>query len=128
MKRNQALADLIAKVEAGMLVPVDLIVLEPEEHDWAQQAYEGSLDAAKLLHEAMLPGWGWRVGTCHLSDDAAVFPDFNCPVHGARLRSLLDETRDWFSETDVDQRPAGTPARAWLLAILRALHSMEPDA
>ena len=57
MTRKEPLAELIAKVEAGTLVPVDLIVLEPEEHAWAQRAYDGSLDAAKALHEAVLPGW-----------------------------------------------------------------------
>ena len=130
MTRKEALADLIAKVEAGEVVKSDLDAFIPvfgltTDGNNALDAYRGSLDAAKALHEAVLDGWGYRIGECHLSDDAAVFPNFNCPVHGARLRSLLSETRDWFSETDVDQRPAGTPARAWLLSILRALHAME---
>ena len=56
MTRKEPLAELIAKVEAGTLVPVDLIVLEPEEHAWAQRAYDGSLDAAKALRVSILPG------------------------------------------------------------------------
>ena len=107
MTRKETLADLIAKVEAGRLVPVDLIVLEPEEHAWAQRAYEGSLDAAKLLHDAVLPKCGWRVGS--------VGP---CEAVVNRLYGRADE----YSAVSPD------PARAWILAILRALHSMEPDA
>ena len=104
MTRKQALAELIAKVEAGGLAPVDLIALEPEEHAWAQQAYDGSLDAAKLLHEAMLPGWIW----------------------GRQQNGAM-----WVANRPYTFRATtrgNDPARAWLLAILRALHSMEPDA
>ena len=64
---------------------------------------------------------------CFVSDDAAVFPDFYCPEHGERLRASVDQDREWFDDTDVDQRPPGNPSRAWLLAILRALYAQEPD-
>ena len=103
MSRKQALADLIAKVEAGTLAPVDLIILEPGEHDLAQRAYEGSLDAAKLLHEAMLPR--------HYAQ-----------VHMWPVPEMC--------RVDIGGGHTGrgdNPARAWLLAILRALHSMEPE-
>ena len=74
----------------------------------AMVAYNGSLDAALRLHEALLPGWvvenlgnavidgtgGWNV--------RIVSPDY--------LETYLHATAN-----------AGTPARAWLLAILRAL-------
>ena len=122
MTRKEALADLIAKVEAGQHGRWTFDALGEDASGLALDAYHGSLNAAKALHEAMLPGWAYRIGQCSVSDDASVFPDFNCPVHGARLRATMDEARDWFGDTDVDQRPPGNPARAWLLSILRALH------
>ena len=129
--RAEALAELIAKVEAGEW-PNDwrdvtrVLTLHPDNrHILSKQAYNGSLDAALALHHAVLPGWAYRIGYCSVSDDAAVFPDFNCPDHGERLRATLDEGRDWFGDMDVDQRPPGNPARAWLLSILRALAAQE---
>jgi hypothetical protein len=112
MTRRDAIAELIAKVEAGTLVPVDLIVLEPQEHAWAQRAYNGSLDAAKALHEAVLPGW----------------------VIGQIGQSVADGSGVWnawivapdYLESCVQSRAsASDPARAWLLAILLALHAQE---
>jgi hypothetical protein len=62
-------------------------------------AYYGSLDAAKALHEAVLPDWHWDVAS---SDAAAVF-------HGSALSGPCELAA------------ASNPARAWLLAIIRAL-------
>ena len=104
MTRKEALAELIAKVEAGTLVTVDLIILEPQEHAWAQRAYDGSLDAAKALHDAVLPR--------HYAQ-----------VHMWPVPEMC--------RVDIGGGHTGrgdNPARAWLLAILRALHDMEPDA
>jgi hypothetical protein len=67
------------------------------------RAYHGSPDAAKALHEAVLPGWdvlnigqddcyGWIVGVKKIDGGAGVWWG-----------------RNW-----------NNPARAWLLAILRA--------
>lgn len=61
-------------------------------------AYHGSLDAAKALHEALLPGWGFSAG--------------------------FDEVRH-FSDVFKKGNPvitvfASCPARAWLIAILKA--------
>jgi len=67
------------------------------------EAYSGSLDAAKTLHEAVLPGWGWdvaNVGACEL----------DCYKTGVKVEAL----------SFIDN-----PARAWLLAILEALIAME---
>jgi hypothetical protein len=88
---------LIEAVEAGTLKPLDLIVLEPSPHALAWKAYNGSLDAAKNLHDALLPGvrveifgptdnWGVRWGG-KIGFNAVFGPDL---------------------------------ARAWLLAILKA--------
>ena len=115
MTRKEALAELIAMVEAGEIARSDLDEFIPvfgltTDGNNALDAYRGSLDAAKLLHEAVLPGYGYGIfGT--LSDgycSACVVPKIdNPPVYHGRSDDL---------------------ARAWLLAILRALHSMEPDA
>lgn len=79
-----------------------------------------SLDAAIALVERVLPGWGWRVATCSVSDDAWVFPDFNCPVHGERLRKEFRQDIEWTDLTDVDLRPPGRTAIALLIALLKA--------
>ena len=104
MTRKEALADLIAKVEAGTLAPVDLTVLEPQEHAWTWLAYEkASLEAAQALHEAVLP------------------------KHFAKIKMWPIPP---MARADIGGGHAGradNPARAWLLAILRALHAMEAD-
>ena len=124
MTRKQALAELISKVEAGTLIPdnlivssevsamIDLAVNVSDLHGdvWADlcNAYDGSLDAAKALHEAVLPDW-------------YVF------IKGQKgyvwFAELMDRDDNRHPQTEGE-----TPARAWLLSILRALHSMEPDA
>lgn len=68
-----------------------------------ENAYNGSLDAAMTLHEAMLPGWGWR--TQDMGNPVAVLANGD----------------------DLIQERGSTPARAWLLAILEALIAQEPD-
>ena len=91
--------------------------------------YTASLDAAIALVERMLPGWGWRVATCCVSDDAYVFPDFNSPEHGQDLLDRLpvcpDGENEWSNFTDVDQRPPGRPAIALLTALFIALEELE---
>ena len=129
--RAEALAELIALIEVGGGISWGYAAgpartaLGDLWHS-AMDAYCGSLDAALALHHAVLPGWAYRIGYCSVSDDATVFPDFNCPEHGERLRATLDEGRDWFGDMDVDWRPPGSsPARAWLMSILQALVAQE---
>lgn len=86
--RKQAMTDLLVKVEAGEYAPQAMRVragLKDSSVAAFTLAFDGSLDAAQALHEAVLPGVEW--------------PEI----------------------TDVDQRPSGNPARAWLIAILKAL-------
>jgi hypothetical protein len=124
MNRLQALIELRDKVQAGDQ-DADIwrdIWRHYGVWDWkvaasARNAFKGSLDAAKALHEAVLPGWWWTVGTCRVSDDARVSPE------GAE--SVAPGGREWSEITDIDQRPPGNPARAWLLAILNALIAQE---
>jgi hypothetical protein len=62
------------------------------------KAFSGSLDAAKDLHDALLPGWEWNIDA---GDGAYVEQrgDFGVP-YTADIPNM--------------------PARAWLLAILKA--------
>ena len=63
-------------------------------------AYEGSLDAAKALHDAALPGWHWAID----SEDNNGAVVFDSPVLGT-----------------AGVGEGSCPARAWLIAILKAL-------
>jgi len=106
---RQALIDLLEKVQAGEWSVThwrDFIALNVDEMDeeaiLAHRALYGSLDAAKALHEALLPGWDWSVhgnGQCYL------WPPGD-----------IDTQNRGCIETEAD-----IPARAWLIAILSAL-------
>lgn len=71
-------------------------------HD-AVKAFRGSLDAAKALHDALLPGW--RVEVFNL--DGEVVLRRNRPIDRAYGDALN----------------SGEVARAWLLAVLKAYRS-----
>tara|TARA_R110002020_G_scaffold95937_9_gene230112 strand:+ start:51727 stop:52110 length:384 start_codon:yes stop_codon:yes gene_type:complete len=121
--RKEALQELLAKVEAGddagfrrsnravFATPCQDIALQlREEH--CRHAYKGSLDAAKALHEAVLPGCSQysivtdptclKVSVCWWPDGLSGKRE----VHG-----------EGWSEAD--------PARAWLIAIIKALIAQE---
>jgi len=88
----------------------------------------GSLDACVALLRSVLPGYAWKVGTCCVSDDAWVVPDFNCPVHGERLRAEYGEIEwgsIWDTGIDIDRRPSGNVCLALLDAIISALIAQE---
>lgn len=77
------------------------------------KAFNGSLDAAKALHDALLPGWrvaniGQRYGA---HDD---------PHDAWRVWLVAPNYLDTCVQEDAI---AITPARAWLLAILRAMEA-----
>lgn len=73
-----------------------------------KRAFHGSLDAAKRLHDALLPGWNY----CHQNDAASVWK-WN---EGAQSV--------WDTAIFSAEMP-GHPARAWLLAILKAVNAQE---
>ena len=99
----EALKELAANVEAGEIGYEEFC---PMWHDEglctdAERAFGGSLDAAKALHDAVLPGWDYILGnTCN-----------SLTIH-ARVGPHEEEFSD-------------NLARAWLLAILRALIAQE---
>jgi hypothetical protein len=118
MTRAEALAALIAKVEAGArgegLNTASVFGEDLEAMD-AVDAFDGSLDAAKALHEAVLPGW--RVGQigqqyAHQDDPSDAW-------------SVWIVAPDYLTTCAQASAQGPCPARAWLLAILRALHAME---
>ena len=90
-------------------------ILSSQEHifasEWARQAHNGSLDAAKALHDALLPEWSLERLT--------MWPGSKC--HACLWGTHEEGGERWHSFKDgrVDAE-ASTPARAWLLAILRA--------
>jgi len=91
-----------------------------------------SRDRISDLIETALPGWAYKMGTCSVSDDAWLVPDFNCPVHGARLMNQfgpIEKGSVWDYGFDVDRRPSGNMALAMCEAFCRAMAAVaEKDA
>lgn len=107
------LEKLIESVEAGIIPRSDLDAFIPlfglsVNANNALDAYRGSLDAAKALHDALLPGWAVEI---------------SCKPFGIK-------PHQWFCRISDDHTGWGNgkyfnaakecPARAWLLAILKA--------
>jgi hypothetical protein len=79
-----------------------------------------TLDQAIARVNEELPGWWWKVGTCCISDDACIAPDFNSPIHGDRLKAQffpIEAGSELDIGFDVDQRPPGDVAGALLQAL-----------
>ncbi|WP_434286285.1 hypothetical protein [Celeribacter sp. SCSIO 80788] len=120
MTRIESLKDLLAKVGDGVeLFEVQVVARsmaskardDGQTFDWLliAQAYQGSLDAAKALHEVFFDGW--NVGIMNRVDTGG-WQVLIYPV-GPKIY-------DWCC--------AETPARAWLAAILKALIAQEEAA
>ena len=105
------LDDLIKAVEAGTLPEAIFhgcssvsghwaydTGLDADQRRWVYLAYKGTLDAAQALHDALLPGWEWNI-------DAG---------DGAYVENRGDFGLEYSADIP------GMPARAWLLAILKA--------
>jgi hypothetical protein len=125
MRRLEALTSMKSKVEAGELSAYDCGAFAgawPDDMPYdgdkitlltPLHAFEGSFDAAKALHEAVLPGWKWN-----LDSD-----------HGADVNNRETEWTDKYKGAWIEKSgKADTPARAWLLAILEALIEMEKNS
>lgn len=111
MTRLDALRALEQKVAAGEWDVWCEFNFEPHPY-WARYAFHGSLDAAKALHEAVLPGWTVRL--------CAYTTHGNSPphVHVFRMRQTEDDPVRSGNSSGYE---GDNPARAWLLAIIRAL-------
>jgi hypothetical protein len=117
MTRLQSLIELRDKVKAGeILQSVDAVDAFPMTPDgdvtWlhACKASQGSLDAAKALHEAVLPMHDWCVtnDASHAGDEEGPCAMIAHELGGVEL-----------------QQQSPSPARAWLLAILESLIAKE---
>lgn len=106
---------LIKAVEGDPAAPVEGVFefATRDQAQWAAKAYNGDLNAALRLHEALLPGYALeRLALWH-----------GCPAtvhiwgtHKERDGKFWHDYRDGRFEANADN-----PARAWLLAILKAL-------
>ena len=134
MTRKEALAELIAKVEAG--TPYETMghtmmcqraFPKPDDFDGSRESYSNSaaqmailawrnddLNAAKALHDAGLPGWDYIL--TNAGEHGGESPG---PMAAVGERDALERGDEPFKAS------TNILARAWLLSILRALHSME---
>lgn len=110
-----ALDKLIAAVEAGGETRTGIEEISAGVFGLSETsvdvgtAYNGSLDAAKALHDALLPGWGCSI--------------FSSPGYGYWICKAVRVEGGLFRE-EVGHNETN-PARAWLLAILRAYRGMQ---
>ena len=108
--RKQALMDLLDKVEWGECPHWQdagkAIGINPDDrHLRVMGAYNGSLNAAKALHEAVLPDFFWqRTGF---------------------VMTVTDDHTGWGNGIYGSARDDNNPARAWLIAIIKALIDKE---
>ena len=80
----------------------------------AHRAYYGSLDAAKALHEALLPGWEWWLNSI------AYWDGDEGPTAILRTGTPMVDLRVASARSDA-------PACAWLIAVIRALMAQEGE-
>ncbi|MFC3628175.1 hypothetical protein ACFOM8_01810 [Paracoccus angustae] len=107
---SEALKRLIDAVDAEHTLTTQFADAFPSEgfHD-AIHAYSGSLDDARSLMADLLPGWRMRIEQSEIVDHGDSFTACVWPNDYTRREQVF--------------RPSGeasNPARAWLLAILRA--------
>lgn len=122
MDKLEALTALRDKVKRGVDTADDHAAAFPSEsagghctwHDSYNASTNGSLDAAKALHAAVLPEWMWAGSNAGSDGDKPLF----------MVAKVVNGTAD---ERDTFEAGAENPARAWLLAILEALIEMETD-
>ena len=109
---TQALRDLLAAIEVGGELPRPL-PFPVWQSALVLEAYRGSLDAAKALHDAVLPGWA--------VDRIGIWPGGSSSVRIVGTHIGHDGDR-WHNFKDGEANGvADNAARAWLIAIIRAL-------
>ena len=103
-ERKQALQELRDKVaERGFSFCHADSVLGYQNGHHAMNAFYGSLDAAKALHEAVLPGW------------------VNVDIKWVSTRIVSIGSVEMSDGRSVSKSESNDPSRAWLLCILDAL-------
>lgn len=112
---SDALQRLIDAVEGGYWPGDTAQQLGEECHLRAYAAFNGSLDAAKYLHDALLPGWLKNINFIEFADGRAA-----CTMFGP----LAEDAGKWEFAPKFES-VADCPARAWLLAILRAYQQVQ---
>lgn len=93
-------------------------------------AYTTSIDAAVSLCERVLPGWIWRLCSCHVSDDAWLCPDMGHPVHGALYDAAWPDCQDPLDDgpgLDTSYAPAGRPALALMAVLAEVVRGLARD-
>lgn len=123
---KEALRELLAKVEEGEVEGAFDIWFERGIYPisktmapvyWAGEAYGGNLNSAKLLHDAILTGWS--VEDMSQNGRVAGHP------WGIRLEKwdarVGGPVRSASAGWGYDSTPDNNPARAWLIAMIKAL-------
>lgn len=105
------LRKLIEAVEGGDMEspPIGKVFGFTWKTKWASAAYNGSLDAAKSLHEALLPEWMLPCIVSHISNG----------VHGVTVELYQ------ISGSGESVASNNCMARAWLLAVLQAYEAQQ---
>jgi hypothetical protein len=104
--RRDDLIALLAKVKAGEFDyrTYPLMKLPQMDGFWhLVNAYNGDLNAAKALHEAVLPGWRYLIRSW------------------GKIELETEERGDFHPLNYCTGFERDNPARAWLIAILKAL-------
>jgi len=126
--RKEALTDLLVMVDAGLaFCPEEScytnefcslfdMCFDEAMFDLFSAGYEGSLDAAKTLHEEVLPEW--VVNTLDQASNLAGDP-WGCEV------AYFDGSNPSKSRKAYSGHNYSNPARAWLIATLKALIAQE---
>lgn len=122
--RKKALEAVLAKVEAGEADDLTAFYKAPPLPTpfmiSARLAYRGSLNAARDMHEAVLPDRTWLIRAID-EDDI----DFNGDLKGKYLANIWHSLESPNRGDDSFSAWCDTPARAWLCAILKALIAQE---
>lgn len=102
------LTELIEAVRAGTAHYLQFADALPDRDDrhaeYGFKAFHGDLNAAKDLHDALLPGYFWNTGQLDALD----------------LRYAARVSHGRFADSSSWRGFSMIPARAWLLAILTA--------
>lgn len=95
---------------------------------YTMPAYTTNLSYASRLIEQVLPGWWWKCGTSHLSDDACIGPDLSDPKNGqgwVKTIGEFDKGSAWDEGFDTVRSPSGNPASALMASFCLAMHALE---